>query len=260
MKFARFETNGWQSYAVVEGDQLRVVQGDLFGQHHFTDARYPINSVKILPPTQPTSYWAIGLNYADHVAHQIENLDAERIAKDAQAFMPWQKGVSCIIGQGDTVILPAESDYVHYEGELVIVIGKPARRITPEEAPSFILGYTCGNDISSEGSWHDDPSNWRKKTSDTFGPVGPWIETDLDPQSVDIITRVNGKETDKGSTSGMTFGCYETVSRISQFVTLHPGDLILTGAPGAVEALQPGDIVDVEIPEIGCLSNVVAAE
>ena len=142
MKFARFEVNGWQSYAVVEGDQLRVIQGDLFGQHHFTDAKYPVSSVKILPPTQPSSFWAIGLNYADHVAHQIENLDAERISRDAQAFMPWQKGVSCIIGQGDTVILPTESDYVHYEGELVIVIGKPARRITPEEAPNFILGYT----------------------------------------------------------------------------------------------------------------------
>ena len=144
MKFARFEINGWQSYAVVEGDQLRVIQGDLFGQHNFTDARYPINNVKILPPTQPTSYWAIGLNYADHVAHQIENLDAERIAKDAQAFMPWQKGVSCIIGQGDTVILPAESDYVHYEGELVIVIGKPARRITTEEAPSSSWAIPAG--------------------------------------------------------------------------------------------------------------------
>ncbi|MQG33443.1 MAG: DUF2437 domain-containing protein [SAR202 cluster bacterium] len=260
MKFCRFETNGWQSYGVVEGDRIRVIQGDLFGEHRFTEARYDIKDVRILPPTKPQSFWAVGLNYADHVAHQIENLDAERIARDAQTFRPWQKGVSSIIGQDDTIILPKESDYVHYEGELVIVIGKPAKRITPEEAPNFILGYTCGNDVSSEGSWHDDPSNWRKKTSDTFGPVGPWIETDLDPQNVEIITKVNGKETDRGSTSGMTFNCYETVSRISQHVTLHPGDLILTGAPGAVEGLESGQVVEVEIPEIGTLRNVVAAE
>ena len=259
MKFARFEINGWQSYGVVDGDHLRVIQGDIFGTHHFTDARYPISSVKILPPTMPKSFWAVGLNYADHVAHQVENLDAGFVS-EAQEFRPWQKGVSCIIGQGETIVLPKESDYVHYEGELVIVIGKPARRVTPEEAPHFIMGYTCANDVSSEGSWHDDPSNWRKKTSDTFGPVGPWIETDLDPQGVEIITRVNGKETDRGSTSGMTFNCYETVSRISEFVTLHPGDLILTGAPAAVEGMKDGDVVEVEIPEIGILRNNVIAE
>ena len=260
MKFARFEINGWESYGVVEGDQLRVIQGDLFGRYHFTDAMYPISKVKILPPTRPLSFWAVGLNYADHVAHQVEALDADRIARDAQTFRPWQKGVSSIIGQDETIILPKESDYVHYEGELVIVIGKPARRITPAEAPNFILGYTCGNDVSGEGSWSADSSNWRKKTSDTFGPVGPWIETDVDPQSLDIITRVNGTENDRGSTSGMTYGCYETVSRISQFVTLHPGDLILTGAPGAVDGLKPGDVVEIEIPEIGTLRNPVAAE
>ena len=130
----------------------------------------------------------------------------------------------------------------------------------PEDAPNFIIGYTCANDVSSEGSWHDDPTNWRKKTSATFGPVGPYIETDIDPQAVDIITRVNGKEIDRGSTSGMTFNCYETVSRISQFVTLHPGDLVLTGAPGAVDGMKHGDVVEIEIPEIGVLTNPVVSE
>ena len=112
MKFARFEINGWQSYAVVEGDQLRVIQGDIFGQHHFTDARYPIDQVKILPPTRPLSFWAVGLNYAAHVAHQVENLDSGFVS-EAQVFRPWQKGVSCIIGQGETIVLPKDSDYVH---------------------------------------------------------------------------------------------------------------------------------------------------
>ena len=137
----------------------------------------------------------------------------------------------------------------------------PARRVTPAEAPNFILGYTCANDVSGEGTWHPDLSNWRKKCSDTFGPVGPWIETDIaDPHQLDIITRMNGQEKDRGSTSGMVFDCYAIVSGISQYITLHPGDIILTGAPGAVEQLHPGDVVEIEIPEIGTLRNPVVAE
>jgi len=187
-------------------------------------------------------------------------LDPERIRQESAIFRPWQKTVGCLIGHEDQVVLPADSDYVHYEGELVIVIGKPTRRVTPEEAPNFIFGYTIGNDISSEGSWSPDISDWRKKCSDTFGPVGPWIENDIDPQNVDVITRLNGHEGDRGSTSGMTYGCYEIVSGISQYVTLHPGDIILTGALGAVEQLNPGDDVEIEISEIGILRNSVVAE
>jgi 2-keto-4-pentenoate hydratase/2-oxohepta-3-ene-1,7-dioic acid hydratase in catechol pathway len=261
MKLARFSVDGWESYGMVEGDRVRVIQGDIFGDHKLTPASYPLDRVKLLPPTRPTAYWAVGLNYPAHIAHQEQALDAERIQRDSAAFRPWQKGVNCIIGHEDTVVLPREADYVHYEGELVIVIGRPARRISREEAPHFILGYTCANDISGEGSWSQDLSNWRRKSCDTFGPVGPWVETDIaDPHNLEIITRLNGREHDRGSTSGMVYDCFETVSGISQFVTLHPGDIILTGAPGAVEQLHPGDVVEVEIPGIGTLRNPVAAE
>jgi hypothetical protein len=134
----------------VEGDRVRVIQGDIFGEHKETQASYPLNRVKLLPPTRPTTFWAVGLNYAAHIAHQEVALDAERIKRESQGFRPWHKGAHCIIGQDDAVVIPADSDYVHYEGELVIVIGKPARKVTPEEAPHFIFGYTIGNDISSE--------------------------------------------------------------------------------------------------------------
>ena len=260
MKLARFCVNEWESYGLAEGDRVRAIQGSIFGEYRVTQASYPLEQVKLLPPTQPTSFWAVGLNYTAHIAHQEQALDAERIRREAAVFRPWHKGVSCIIGHDDTIVLPAEADYIHYEGELVIVIGKPARRVTVEEAPHFILGYTCANDVSSEGSWSQDLSNWRRKGCDTFGPVGPWIETEVDPHSLEIITRLNGKEHDRGSTSGMIYDCYATVSGISQFVTLSPGDLILTGAPGAVEQLHPGDVVEVEIPGIGTLRNPVAAE
>ncbi len=260
MKLARFAVDQWESYGLVEGDRVRVIQGSIFGEHRVTRASYPLGRVKLLPPTAPTAFWAIGLNYAAHVAHQEGALDAERIRRDAAAFRPWQKGVNCLIGHEDAIVLPPEADYVHYEGELVIVIGRPARRVTPEEAPNFILGYTCANDVSSEGSWSKDLSNWRRKSCDSFGPVGPWIETEVAPHSLEIITRLNGREHDRGSTAGMTYDCNAIVSGISQFVTLRPGDLILTGAPGAVEQLHPGDVVEVEIPGIGTLRNPVRAE
>ena len=260
MKLARFSVDGWQSYGLVEGDRVRVIQGSIFGEHQVTRASYPLNRVKLLPPTKPTCYWAIGLNYAAHIAHQEGALDAERIRRESQGFRPWNKGANCIIGHEDTVVLPADSDYVHYEGELLIVIGKPTRKVSQEDAANFILGYSCANDVSSEGSWHSDLSNWRKKCSDTFGPVGPWIETDVgDPHQLDIITRLNGKEADRGNTSGMVYNCYEIVSGISKYITLNPGDIILTGAPGAVEQLHPGDVVEIEIPGIGTLRNPVAA-
>ncbi len=260
MKLARFRVDDWESYGAVEADRVRVIQGNIFGEYAVTQASYPLERVKLLPPTRPTGFWAVGLNYAAHVAHQEVALDAERIQREAGVFRPWHKGIGCIIGHDDPIVLPTESDYVHYEGELVIVIGKPARRVTPDEARHFILGYTCSNDVSSEGSWSQDLTNWRRKGSDTFGPVGPWIETDVNPHDLEIITRLNGAEHDRGSTVGMTYDCYTTVSGISQFVTLHPGDLILTGAPGAVESLHPGDVVEIEIPGIGTLRNPVVAE
>jgi 2-keto-4-pentenoate hydratase/2-oxohepta-3-ene-1,7-dioic acid hydratase in catechol pathway len=260
MKLARFRIDEWESYGLVEGDRVRVIQGSIFGEYTISQASYPLERIKLLPPTQPISFWAVGLNYAAHIAHQESALDAERIRRKAAAFRPWHKGVSCLIGHNDPIVLPPEADYVHYEGELVIVIGRPARRVTPEEASHFILGYTCANDVSSEGSWSNDLSNWRRKGCDTFGPVGPWIETEVDPHKLEIITRLNGREHDRGSTSGMMYDCYAIVSGISQFVTLHPGDLILTGAPGAVEALHPGDVVEIEIPGIGTLRNPVISE
>jgi 2-keto-4-pentenoate hydratase/2-oxohepta-3-ene-1,7-dioic acid hydratase in catechol pathway len=260
MKVARFQVGGWESYGLVENDQVRAIQGDIFGEHKVTQASYPLEHVKLLPPTTPTTFWAVGLNYSAHLAHQEKALDMERIRREASQFRPWHKGAHCMIGHGDTVLLPPEADYIHYEGELAIVIGRPTRRVTPEEARHFIFGYTCANDITSEGAWQADLSNWRRKGCDTFGPVGPWIETDLDPHSVEIITRLNGKERDRGSTSGMHHNCWRIVSGISQFVTLRPGDVILTGAPGGVEALHSGDVVEVEIPQIGTLRNPVAAE
>jgi 2-keto-4-pentenoate hydratase/2-oxohepta-3-ene-1,7-dioic acid hydratase in catechol pathway len=261
MKIARFSVDGWESYGLIEDERIRVIQGDIFGSYIETQASYPLRRVKLLPPSRARTFWAVGLNYAAHIAHQEVALADARIQHEALEFRPWHKGVHCMIGHEDSIVIPGDADLVHYEGELVIVIGRPTRNITPEEAPHFIFGYTIGNDVSSEGSWHPDISNWRKKGCDTFGPVGPWIETDVvDPHDLQIITRLNGREADRGSTSGMVRNCYAIVSGISKYATLHPGDIILTGAPGAVEQIRPGDVVEIEIPGIGILRNSVIGE
>jgi 2-keto-4-pentenoate hydratase/2-oxohepta-3-ene-1,7-dioic acid hydratase in catechol pathway len=149
---------------------------------------------------------------------------------------------------------------VHYEGEVVAVIGKDCRRISPAQAPRFILGYTCGNDVS-ERTWQgEDWSFWRAKGSDTFAPVGPWIETEIDARNLDLVVRVNGDQVQHCNTRDMLFTFPEIVSYISQHVTLRPGDLVFSGTSGTTTAIKPGDVVEVEIPGIGVLSNPVEAE
>ena len=257
MKICRVSVEGSVSYGLVEGDSVYLIDGNVYGDYVVTNTSYDLGEVKLLVPCEPRSFWAVGLNYAAHIAHQEQALDADRIQRDAQEFRPWQKGTSCIISTGSKIELPSDADYVHYEGELAVVIGKRAKHVDALNAPDYIFGYTCANDVSGEGEWSKDLSNWRRKCPDTFGPVGPWSETELDPHKTQITTILNESVHDTGETSGMIYNCYETVSRISEFVTLYPGDLILTGAPGAVEQLNPGDTVEVEIAGIGRLSNPV---
>ena len=149
---------------------------------------------------------------------------------------------------------------MHYEGEAVAVIGKACHRVTPQEAPKYILGYTCGNDVSDRVWQRDDWTFWRAKGSDTFAPVGPWIDTEVDPQNLEMIVRLNDEEVQHGKTEEMLFTFAEIVSYISQQATLRPGDLVFSGSTGVTVALKPGDHIDVEIPNIGVLKNFVEAE
>jgi 2-keto-4-pentenoate hydratase/2-oxohepta-3-ene-1,7-dioic acid hydratase in catechol pathway len=174
---------------------------------------------------------------------------------------PWHKGRNALVGPDDPIIIPKDSSgNVHYEGEAVAVIGKECRRVTPAQASKFILGYTCGNDVS-ERSWQkDDWTMWRAKGSDTFAPVGPWIETGINPRDLELVVRINGHEVQRVCTKDMLFTFPEIVSYISQQVTLHPGDLVFSGTTGTTSALRPGDVVEVSICGIGVLRNPVVAE
>lgn len=259
MKIARFAVDGMEFHGKVEGDSLRVIKGSIYEDFGLSGLTYPLSRVKLLAPTKPVTYWGVGENYAKHVNYRMEEM-GESFRPRAAAFTPWHKGVGSLIGTGDTIIIPPDADWIEYEGEICVVIGKPCFRVTEEQAPDYILGYTVTNDIGTGPTWaRSDFSLWRVKSCDTFGPAGPWIETEVDPHGVDIIVRVDGKEEDRGNTRDMIHNCYEIVSRISRHMTLHPGDLITTGAPGLTRPLKDGEVIEVEIPEIGVLRNPIAA-
>jgi 2-keto-4-pentenoate hydratase/2-oxohepta-3-ene-1,7-dioic acid hydratase in catechol pathway len=256
MRIARIVARGAEHYAVLDGERVRLLAGPPFEGIVETGATAALSEVKLLAPTHPVNYWGVGYNYADHLA-QAEATSGHAAPR---LPMPWHKGVGSLIGPDEPIVIPREAPEVHFEGELVIVIGKRARRIDPEQARAHILGYTIGNDVSEKASWEREGTFWRAKGTDTFGPAGPWIETAIDPQAQDLIVRLNGQEETRTRTSAMIHSVYDVVAYMSQFTTLYPGDLILTGAAGTSKAMKPGDVVEVEVSGIGVLRNPVQAE
>lgn len=260
MKIARFRTGRRVAYGVILEDEIAEIRGSIYAKFRVTDTRFPLAQVKLLPPTDAGELWGPGLNFVDHLefAGSVFGSETPPVPEHPN---PWRKGRNALTGVGDPVIIPKDTaGEVHYEGEAVAVIGKNCRRIPPERAHQFILGYTCGNDVSERGWQKDDWTFWRAKGADTFAPVGPWIETEIDPQKLDLLVRINGAEVQRCNTRDMLFSFAEIVSYISQQVTLRPGDLVFSGATGVTCALNPGDTVEVDIPGIGVLSNPVVAE
>jgi 2-keto-4-pentenoate hydratase/2-oxohepta-3-ene-1,7-dioic acid hydratase in catechol pathway len=260
MKIARFRADRRVAFGVLNGGELAEIRGSIYSRFRMTDTRHNLADVRLLPPTEPWEMWGPGVNFADHLAFAASVLGQEA-PQAPQHPEPWLKARSSLAGPGDTIIIPKDSGgEVHYEGEAVAVIGKSCRRVSPSEARRYILGYTCGNDVSDRTWQKEDWTFWRAKGADTFAPVGPWIETDIDPQGLELIVRLNGEEVQRAHTRHMLFTFPEIVSYISQQVTLHPGDLVFSGSAGVTRAMRPGDTVEVEIPGIGVLQNNVAAE
>ena len=260
MKIARFRHNGHIAYGVVEGDEVVEIKGDIFSDFKASGDRRNIADVTLLAPTDPREIWAPGLNFANHLEFAAGVLGDEdpQVPEHPE---PWIKARNSLAATAENIILPHDtSGEVHYEGEAVAVIGKACRRVSPQEAGSYIFGYTCGNDVSERAWQKDDWTFWRAKGSDTFAPVGPWIETDINPQALEMIVRLNGEEVQHGRTEEMLFTFAEIVSYISQQITLQPGDLIFSGSTGVTTALKDGDLIEVEIPGIGVLANPVMLE
>jgi 2-keto-4-pentenoate hydratase/2-oxohepta-3-ene-1,7-dioic acid hydratase in catechol pathway len=249
-KYVRFRRDGTTGYGILDGETIRELRGGLFDDREETDTRHGIAEVKLLYPCEPATVFAVGRNYKSHLGGRAEPSRPEIF------FMP----VTALQNPEDPIILPPTASNVHPEGELVIVIGKRVRGISPADAEQAIFGVTCGNDVS-ERDWQNgsekDLQWWRAKGSDTFAPLGPAIVTGIDYSNLMLQTRVNGEVKQKQSTADLIFDCPTIVSWISQSVTLGPGDVIYTGTPGSTSKMHRGDVVEVEIENIGVLRNRV---
>ncbi len=259
MLIGRFWLGRRVFYGVVYGDEVAEVSGSIFRKFRITGHRQPLSALKVLPPTQPIQIWCPGLNFLDHLSY-AQSVLGEKMQKPHHPE-PWLKARSSLIGYEDKIIIPRESGgEVHYEGEAVAVIGRTCRRISPKDAWRYILGYTCGNDVSERVWQKTDHSFWRAKGSDTFCPVGPWIQTEADPLNMEMVVKLNGREVQRANTKDMIFSFAEVISYITQHATLYPGDLVFSGTTATTSAMKAGDIVEVEITGIGTLRNPVVNE
>ena len=249
-KYVRFRHGSTVAYGILDGDTIREIQGDPFGDRKETGRRHSVADVKLLYPCERPKIFAVGLNYRSHLGSRPE-------PKRPEIFY---KPVSALQHPDDPIVLPPEAKNVHFEGELVVVMGKRAHRVSAEEAANAIFGVTCGNDVS-ERDWQNgsdkDLQWWRAKGADTFAPLGPAIAAGIDYGQLLLQTRVNGEVKQKQYTSDLLFSCPTIISWISQAVTLEPGDLIYTGTPGSTSKLTPGDVVEIEIENVGVLRNQV---
>jgi len=248
-RYVRYSFGGHISYGVLEGETLRELSGDFLAGGTPTGKTRRLTEVRLLAPCVPSKVIAVGLNYKSHLG--------SRPAPEYPGI--FTKLPTAIIGPEDLIVFPPGAEDVHYEGELVAVIGKKAHKISPSEAPGYVFGVTAGNDVS-ERKWQKADLQWfRAKGSDTFGPLGPAVVQGLNYKDLKLETRLNGEVRQSQRTSDLLFGVDEIVSYVSQFVTLLPGDLIYTGTPGSTTAMKPGDVVEVELEGVGVLRNEVAA-
>ncbi|MBR61144.1 MAG: fumarylacetoacetate hydrolase [Dehalococcoidia bacterium] len=250
MKFARYELDGAVHYGIVSGDTVNRITGNPWEKYEVAKESESISSIKILAPTAPSKIIAIGLNYKSHLGDKTAPSVPE----------PFIKTPSCIVGPNDCIVLPTDSTIVQEEAELAIIFGKTCRNATKQNALDYVFGYTCANDVS-ERDWQKNDLQWtRAKSSDTFGPIGPFIVTGLDPSNLAISARLNGQTVQSSNTSDLLFDVPSIIEWVSKFITMEPGDLILTGTPGTTATLNDGDTIEIEVEGIGVLSNCVKAE
>jgi len=208
--------------------------------------------MKLQEPIRPSKIVCVGRNYREHAAELGNKMPDEPLL--------FLKAPSAIISSGAEIVLPGASQQVEHEGELGVVIGRIARNIaSDEDSLNYVLGYTCVNDVTARDLQRKDVQFTRGKSFDTFCPVGPWIETDIDPGNVEVQTRLNGEVKQKGNTADMAFSVAFLIRYISEIMTLYPGDLIATGTPAGVSRMKPGDVVEVEVSGIGVLRNSVVS-
>lgn len=236
-------------FAVINGDQVGLLKSHPFGELEPAGVAVELSEVKLLAPVIPTKIICVGKNYADHAAEMGGDVPAEPVI--------FLKPSTSVIGPGDSIVLPPQSNNVHHEVELAIVIGALCKNVDVDRAGEVILGYTIANDVTARDLQNSDGQWTRAKSFDTFCPLGPWIETELDETHVQLTCEVNGEVRQSGNTRDLVRTAHEMVAWISTVMTLIPGDVILTGTPAGVGPIVDGDTVTVSIEGIGSLSNPV---
>lgn len=252
MKIVRMKSGDDISYGVADAEGVLVYNGSPFVAWEPTEIVVPWSSVSLLSPVIPTKVICVGKNYEDH-ASEMDGV----VPDEPLIFM---KPATSVIGTNANVIHPPMSHEVHHEAELAVVISKPARNVKAEDASQYIFGYTAANDVTARDLQRKDGQWTRAKGFDTFCPLGPAIETELDPlERLAVICKVNGEVRQAGFTSDMVFGVAEIMEYVTAFTTLLPGDVLLTGTPSGVSKVEPGDVMEVEVDGIGILTNRLVA-
>jgi 2-keto-4-pentenoate hydratase/2-oxohepta-3-ene-1,7-dioic acid hydratase in catechol pathway len=246
-RYVRYELNGNSSYGVQIGEQIRQLDAAPYDGGKPTGESHAMADVRLLAPAEPSKVLAVGYNYLSHRGDR-------ELPPHPPIFL---KLPTTITGPGADIIFPEGATNVHYEGELVVVIGKTASRVTADDAADYIFGITAGNDVSAR-DWQADDLQWfRSKAADTFGPIGPAIVSGLNYRDLLVQTRVNGEVLQSQRTRDHIHDIHEIVAHISNTTTLYPGDLIFTGTPGTTSEIVPGDIVEIEVEGVGILRNRV---
>ena len=247
MKIVRFTHEGQTQAGILSGSKITAVFSPFDTRE--TGSEFELDDVQLEVPVEPRKVICVGLNFADHAAE----INQEPPKEPLFFFKP----TSSLVASGKEIVLPAQSQQVEIEVELAIVIGKTAKNIEPADASSVVLGFTIANDVTARDLQFQDLQWARSKAFDTFCPLGPWIETDFDPGTKRLRSRINGELRQDSLTDQMVYGPWELISYISKNLTLEPGDVILTGSPSGISKIVSGDRVECEIEGIGTLTNIV---
>lgn len=245
MRFARFKRSNRISYGVVRDEAIEEISSTPFLPYELTGELHPMREVRLLAPCIPSKVVAIALNYRDHITEMGLPPPPHPIF--------FYKPSTAVVGPGDQVVTPQGCKQLDYEGELSVVIGSVSRSVAADRWREVVLGYTCGVDATARDHQREDNQWGRAKGFDTSAPLGPWIETDLDPSQLRLVTRLNGEVRQDGNTSQMVFGVPALVAFVSSYVTLLPGDVIMTGTPAGAGPMASGDRLEVDIEGIGTL-------
>jgi len=252
MKIVRFAIDKKVKYGILNDESIQVIEDKPFRYLKVSEHYYQLSEVKLLPPCLPSKIIALGLNYLSH-------------AKEVNARLPdapliFLKPSTAVIGSEDNIIYPSASARVDYEGELGVVIKRPAWRVSVDDALGYVLGYTCFNDVTARDLQAKNRQWTRAKGFNTFAAIGPCIETELDPGNVTLETYLNGKLKQHGNTSDLIYSVPELINFISHVMSLLPGDIIATGTPSGIGPMYPGDTVEIKIEPIGILRNYVVSD